>query len=177
MQRRWLGLALTLALFDCGYFSMTGTQRPSRYADWRACWLPSFALEPPSAEDLRAFGKDASSRIASDRPGSALLLLHADWAKSAFRTEAYSGEIVLQLAMPLQKGQAQYLDGSGLSAYSEGTLGYGRSSPVQGSAIPMDIKDNHVVFKLDLETLPDHMPIRDTVDAKLTGGTRACFFN
>src|SRR5262245_50214039 len=94
------GSIIALALASGGgYLSMRGTRRPERFAEWRTCWLEAHALEEWPEAERRDMGRDPGSKIQEDRPGHAVLVVHATWAKSALRTEHVSGALAVELAL------------------------------------------------------------------------------
>lgn len=177
----WHGTSIVaLALLSgCGYLSMKGTRRPESLADWRTCWLEAHALEDWPEAERRDIGSDPGPKIQEDRSGHAVLVIHDVWAKSAFRTEHVSGELVVELGLPLKKDEPQRIE-VGRSEYSEGSLGWGRRSKVRGIVTPIEIERDSVTLRLELEAVrpSDSFPrLVDTVKARRRAALRACYFD
>jgi hypothetical protein len=168
-------VVLALVAVGCGYFSMAGTSRPSRLADWDACWMPGYAFVPASAEERRERGENATE-ITAGHEGKGMLILHATWAKSAFRTENWQGEMEVPLTTPLQVGCAQRIEESSGGSYSEVTLGTGSESRLRGTVSAIEVEEDRVKLDVDLVAVRTGEKLKDTVEATVRPDLHACFF-
>lgn len=160
-------LALGTLCTGCSRCTFKGTPKPTRLAEWRACWITGHRLAP---------SRTRPAEIVRGEAGRAVLFLHVRWGESLIRTEYQYGEVMIELPALAKAGARTRLEDPARALHVEGGQGGFDKQGLTGTVELLGRDGDRVELKLDLRTAsgPPVRFFRETIRAARVPDLKAC---